>query len=141
MVSSWEIFQERIKNEMRKKFSKTVIEHSSDPRNIGNIDDANGYARVTGPSDETMEIWLKVDGDTIVKAGFSSTGCGITIASGSVITEMVKGKNTNDALAIGQQDVLDALGGLPDDNKHCALLASNTLKAAIIDYIQKKNHH
>jgi nitrogen fixation protein NifU and related proteins len=141
LTSSWEIFQERIKAEMRKKFSEAVVEHSSNPRNTGGFDDANGYARVTGPCGDTMEIWLKVDGDTIVKAGFLSNGCGITIASGSMVTEMVKGKNTNDALIIGQQDVLDALGGLPEEKEHCALLASETLKAAVISSVQKQNHH
>ena len=81
MTSAWETFQERIKAEMRKKYSEAVVEHSSNPRNIGGFEDADGHARITGPCDDTMEIWIKVEADTIVKAGFVSNGCGITIAS------------------------------------------------------------
>ena len=140
MTSSWEIFQERIKAEMRKKYSENVVEHSCDPRNIGSIEGAEGYASVTGPCGDTMEIWLKMDGDMIEQASFVTNGCGTTIASGSMVTEMVKGKSKDECLKIEQQDILDALGGLPEESEHCALLASNTLKAAINNATQNKKH-
>jgi nitrogen fixation NifU-like protein len=138
MVSSWQKFEELIKQEMRKIYSEAVVEHSMDPRNLGNLEDADGFARVTGPCGDTMSIWLKVNGDTIINASFTTDGCGTTIASGSMVTEMVKGKSISEARKTTQRDVLDALGGLPQESEHCALLAANTLKAAIRNYIATK---
>jgi nitrogen fixation NifU-like protein len=138
MASSWQKFEALIKQEMRKTYSEAVVEHSMDPRNLGELEDANGFARVTGPCGDTMSIWLKVNGDTIIKASFLTDGCGTTIASGSMITEMVKGKNISEAQRTTQRDVLDALGGLPQESEHCALLAANTLKAALRDYMAMK---
>ena len=138
MASSWQKFEELIKQEMRKIYSEAVVEHSMDPRNLGNLEDADGFARVTGPCGDTMSIWLKVNGDTIINASFTTDGCGTTIASGSMVTEMVKGKSISEARKTTQRDVLDALGGLPQESEHCALLAANTLKAAIRDYIAMK---
>ena len=138
MVSSLQKFEELIKQEMRKIYSEAVVEHSMDPRNLGNLEDADGFARVTGPCGDTMSIWLKVNGDTIINASFITDGCGTTIASGSMVTEMVKGKSISEARKTTQRDVLDALGGLPQESEHCALLAANTLKAAIRDYMAMK---
>jgi len=138
MTSSWEKYEELIKAEMRKIYSDVVVEQSMNPRNQGNLEDADGFARVTGPCGDTMEIWLKVNGDTIINASFLTDGCGTTIASGSMVTEMAKGKSVGEVQKISQQDVLDALGGLPDESEHCALLAANTLKTAIRDYIVMK---
>jgi nitrogen fixation NifU-like protein len=138
MASSWQKFEELIKQEMRKTYSEAVVEHSMDPRNLGELEDANGFARVTGPCGDTMSMWLKVNGGTIINASFMTDGCGTTIASGSMVTEMVKGKNISEAQKTTQRDVLDALGGLPQESEHCALLAANTLKAAIRDYIATK---
>jgi nitrogen fixation NifU-like protein len=138
MASSWQKFEELIKQEMRKIYSEAVVEHSMNPRNLGDLEDANGFAKVTGPCGDTMSIWLKVNGDTIVNASFMTDGCGTTIASGSMVTEMVKGKSISEAQKTTQRDVLDALGGLPQENEHCALLAANTLKAAIRDYVAMK---
>ncbi len=139
MTSSWETFQELIKAEMAKVYSETVVEHAMNPRNVGNIEVADGYASVTGPCGDTMEIWLKVRNDKITGATFMTDGCGTTIAAGSMVTEMVKGKSISQALKISQEDVLSALDGLPDESKHCALLASNTLKAAVKDYFASRN--
>ena len=138
MTTDWDKFQELIKAEMRKVYSETVIDHSMNPRNVGALDDADSFAKVTGPCGDTMEIWLKVKNDTISDASFMTDGCGTTIASGSMVTEMAKGKSISEAQKINQQDVLDALGGLPEESQHCALLAANTLKAAIRDYLTMK---
>jgi len=139
MNSSWEQFQEFITTEMRKIYSETTIDHSMNPRNVGNLDDADGFARVTGPCGDTMEIWLKMMDGIIVQATFYTDGCGTTIASGSMLTEMAKGKSITEAQKISQQNVLDALGGLPEESQHCALLAANTLKEALRDYVTMKN--
>jgi nitrogen fixation NifU-like protein len=138
MASAWDKFEEAIKQEMRKIYSEAVVEHSMNPRNIGDLENADGFARVTGPCGDTMSIWLKVNGDTITDASFTTDGCGTTLASGSIITEMVKGKSVGVASKISQQSVLDALGGLPQESEHCALLASNTLKEAIRDCLAMK---
>jgi len=112
MTSSWEKFEELIKEKMREVFSETAIEHSMNPRNVGDLEDSDGFAKITGPCGDTMEIWLKVKNGTINNASFMTDGCGTSIASGSMITEMVKDKSVTDAKRISQQDVLSALGGL-----------------------------
>jgi len=108
------------------------------PRNLGVMPDADGFGSVLGPCGDTMEIWLKVDDDIIATATFMTDGCGTSIASGSMVTEMARGMSIRNAQHISQADVLEALGGLPDESKHCALLAADTLKAAIRDYTAMK---
>jgi nitrogen fixation NifU-like protein len=85
-----------------------------------------------------MEIWLNVKNGAIAQAAFWSDGCGTTIAAGSMVTELAKGKTIAGASRISQKDVLDALGGLPEESVHCALLAANTLREAIKDYLAYK---
>jgi len=138
VTSSWEQFEELIKAEMRKIYSETAIDHSMNPRNLGDMENADGFARVTGSCGDTMEMWLRIKGGTIADVTFMTDGCGTSIASGSMVTEMAKGKSVNEAGKIRQQDVLSALGGLPEESEHCALLASSTLKEAIKDYLAMK---
>jgi nitrogen fixation NifU-like protein len=138
MPEEFEELQELILGDARKVYSETTIDHSMNPRNVGILEDADSFARVTGPCGDTMEIWLKVMDGIIVQATFYTDGCGTTIASGSMVTETAKGKSITEAQKIGQQAVLDALGGLPEESQHCALLAANTLKEAIGDYLVMK---
>ncbi len=138
MTSAWEEFEQLIKAEMRKVYSETTIDHAMNPRNVGDMEDAEGFAKVTGPCSDTMQMWLRVNNGTIADATFMTDGCGTSIASGSMVTEMVKGKTISEARKVSQQDVLSALGGLPEESEHCALLAANTLKAAIRDYLAMK---
>ena len=138
MTSSWDKFEELIKQEMRKVFSETFIDYNMNPRNVGEIEDADGFAMVTGPCGDTMKIWLKVNNNTITDASFMTNGCGTTIASGGMVTEMAKERTILNAQKITQQDVLNALGGLPEESQHCALLAANTLKEALKDYLSLK---
>ena len=139
MASAWEQLQELVINEMRENYSEIVIDHVMNPRNVGNMDNASGFARITGPCGDTMEIWLKVRDATITESTFMTDGCGTTIAAGSIVTELAKGKTVIQAHKISQQDVLSALGGLPEENQHCALLAANTMREAIKDYLAFKN--
>ena len=139
MTTAWEKFQELMAAEMRKIYSETAIDHAMNPRNIGGMDSANGFATVTGPCGDTMKIWLRVKNDIILEAAFTTDGCGTSIASGSMVTELAKGKNAIQAQRISQQDVLSALGGLPEESEHCALLAANTLKEAAKDYLAFRN--
>ena len=138
MSTEFDGLQELILEDARNIYSEIVIDHAMNPRNVGVMQDADGFARVVGPCGDTMEIWLKVDNDAIAGATFMTNGCGTSIASGSMVTEMVKGKGISAAQKTTERDVLDALGGLPDESEHCALLAANTLKAAIRDYIGMK---
>jgi len=147
MSSSWEQFEELIKQEMRKIYSEAVIEHGMNPRNLGELEDADGFGRVTSSCGDSMHMWLKVKGSTISSASFMTDGCGTSIASGSMVTELAKGKSIAKALKISLEEILKALGGLPEESQHCALLAADTLKAAIKDYLalqkepRKKAYH
>jgi len=138
MSTDFQELQELILADARAVYSEAVIDHAMAPRNMGVMQSADAFAGVTGPCGDTMEIWLKVNNDAIVAVTFMTDGCGSSIASGSMVTETVKGKSINEAQKTTQRDVLDALGGLPEESKHCALLAANTLKAAIRDYIATK---
>jgi len=138
MSSELDDLEAIVMEEARNVYSETVIDHAMNPRNVGDMPDADGFGRVSGSCGDIMEIWLKVSGDTIINTGFMTDGCGTSIASGSMVTEMAKGKSISEVQKIGQQDILNALGGLPDESKHCALLAANTLKEAIRDYLAMK---
>lgn len=119
----------------REIYTETVIDHATRPRNLGEMQDPDGFARVTGPCGDTMEIWLRERDSRITGISFLTDGCGTSLASGSMVTELAGGKSISEALQISQQDVLDALGDLPEDSRHCALLAANTLKAAVADLL------
>ncbi len=139
MSSELDKVLEEIQRELWADYTETVIDHAQNPRNVGRIPNADGSASVTGPCGDTLDIWLKVSEGNIKEAKFWTDGCGTSIASGSMVTEMAKGKSVVGASRIRQQDVLDALGGLPEDSVHCALLAANTLNEAIKDYLAYKN--
>ncbi|MBA7713581.1 hypothetical protein ES703_122584 [subsurface metagenome] len=135
MAQAWEQIEELVKAEMRKVYSETTIDHAMNPRNLGEMENADGFGKITGPCGDTMEIWLRVKNGTVAEATFLTDGCGTSIASGSMITELAKGTSISMAQKISQQNVLSALGGLPEESQHCAILAANTLKAAIRDYL------
>ena len=113
--------------------SPTVIDHAQAPRNRGSLATFTGHARITGPCGDTMEFWVLVRDGTVEKVSFVTDGCGPSLASGSMATCLVEGKPVEQAAAIGQRDILGALGGLPAEVEHCALLAANTLIAACED--------
>ena len=135
MTSEFDELQKLVLEDARKIYSETTIDHFMSPRNLGDMSDADGFGRVTGSCGGTMEIWLKVNSGTIADASFMTDGCGTSIASGSMVTELAKGRSVSEARRISQQDVLSALGGLPKESEHCALLAADTLKEAIRDYM------
>jgi len=86
-----------------------------------------------------MEIWLKINAGKVVAASFWTDGCGSTVACGSIATEMLRGRTVAQAMAISQDEILNALGGLPEENRHCALLAANTVKEAVKDFLATRN--
>ena len=136
-LSELDRLQKLIMAEMKKTYSETVIDLAMKPRNLKSMADADGFGRITGPCGDTIEIWLKIRDGVVTEASFLTDGCGTSIAAGSMATELAKGKSIPDVLQISQQDILDALDGLPEEGAHCALLAANTLKAAVEDYNAK----
>ncbi|MEO0231427.1 MAG: Fe-S cluster assembly scaffold protein NifU [candidate division WOR-3 bacterium] len=120
-------------------YSEKVLEHFRNPRNMGRIEDADGIGKVGNPvCGDVMYIYIKVENDRIVDCKFETFGCAAAIATSSMITEMVKGKTLEEALKITNRQVADALDGLPPVKYHCSLLAEEGIKAAIEDYLKKK---
>jgi len=138
MTSEFDKLADDIMADMWSDYTETVIDHANNPRNVGSIQNADGFATDIGLCGDTMGIWLRVQNDIISNATFWTDGCGTSIAAGSMVTELVKGRAVVNALRITQQDVFDALGGLPEQDTHCALLAASTIKEAIKDYLAYK---
>ncbi|MCD6423104.1 MAG: Fe-S cluster assembly scaffold protein NifU [Elusimicrobia bacterium] len=123
------------------EYSKKVIEHFMNPRNVGEIPDADGVGKVGNPiCGDVMVLYIKVKDNIIVDTKFKTFGCGAAISSGSMLTEMVKGKTIDEALKISNKAVAEALDGLPPIKMHCSVLAEDALKAAIEDYLKKKEN-
>ena len=122
------------------EYSELVIEHFQNPRNVGVIEDADGVGKMGSPvCGDLMEIYIKVDNNHIADIKFRTFGCGAAIASGSMASEMIKGKTLAEAEALSDEDVAQALGGLPEKKMHCSNLAASTLHKAIEDYRNKHN--
>lgn len=121
-------------------YTDKVMDHFTNPRNVGDIKDADGIGEVgNAKCGDIMRIYLKVDDkDVITDVKFKTFGCGAAIATSSMVTEMVKGKTLTEALEISNQAVAEALGGLPPAKMHCSNLAADALHQAIQDYIAKK---
>ncbi|HOK57735.1 Fe-S cluster assembly scaffold protein NifU [Methanothrix sp.] len=123
-------------------YSKKVMEHFMNPRNVGVIEDPDGYGKVGNPvCGDLMEIFIKVKDGRIEDIKFRTFGCGAAIATSSMITEMARGKSLEEAMRITRNDVADALDGLPPQKMHCSNLAADALHAAINDYLSKKQKH
>jgi nitrogen fixation NifU-like protein len=133
--NSFKKLEQSVMEDMRRVYSEQTIDHFLNPRNLGEISAPDGSARVTGSCGDTMVIYIKVRDGRVTNASFWTDGCGPSIASGSMVTEMAKRMNVREAQRISQHDVLTALGGLPEESQHCALLAANTLKEAIKNYL------
>jgi nitrogen fixation protein NifU and related proteins len=119
-------------------YSTKVMEHFRHPRNVGEMTDPSGVGKVGNPTcGDIMELYIKVEDGIITDAKFQTFGCGAAIATSSMVTEMVKGKSIDDALAISNQMVAEALGGLPPIKMHCSVLAEEALKSAVEDYRKK----
>ncbi|UCF49375.1 MAG: Fe-S cluster assembly scaffold protein NifU [Thermoplasmatales archaeon] len=125
---------------MKDKYTEKVMDHFRNPRNIGEIEDADGIGTVGNPKcGDIMTIYIKVKNDRIEDIKFKTYGCAAAIASTSIATEMVKGKTLKEAAKLTRNDVAEELGGLPDYKMHCSNLAADALKKAIEDYKKKKN--
>ncbi len=119
-------------------YSDKVFEHFKNPRNIGDIPDADGVGTVGNPvCGDLMTIMIKIKDDRIADIKFKTFGCAAAIATSSVATELAKGKSIKEALTITRQTVADELGGLPAQKLHCSNLASDALRRAITDYFRE----
>ncbi len=119
-------------------YSAKVMEHFMNPRNVGEIENADGVGEVGNPAcGDMMRLYLKVEAGRIVDAKFRTFGCGAAIASSSMLTEMIKGKTVEEAQAITNQQVAEALDGLPPVKIHCSVMAEQAVKSALDDYAKK----
>ena len=115
------------------------MDHFLHPRNVGEIPDADGIGNVGNPvCGDIMRLYIKVEGARITDVKFKTFGCGAAISTSSMITEMVKGKTIEEALAISNRAVAEALGGLPAIKMHCSILAEEALKSAVEDYKKRQ---
>jgi nitrogen fixation NifU-like protein len=122
-------------------YSEKVMDHFNNPRNVGEIKNADGIGEVGNPvCGDIMKIYIKVKDNKITDCKFRTFGCGAAIATSSIITEMVKGKQVDDALKISNKAVAEALGGLPPVKMHCSNLAADGLAKAIEDYKSKNDN-
>jgi nitrogen fixation NifU-like protein len=120
-------------------YSEKVMEHFKNPRNVGEIPDADGVGTVGNPvCGDLMTMYIKVKDDRIMDIKFKTFGCGAAIATSSMTTELAKGKTLEEASKITRANVAESLDGLPAQKMHCSNLAADALKAAINDYLEKK---
>lgn len=121
-------------------YTDTVMDHFMHPRNVGEIADADGVGQVgNAKCGDIMKMYLKIKDNRIEDAKFETFGCGSAIASSSMATELIKGKTIEEALAVTNKQVVDALGGLPAYKLHCSVLAEESIKAAVKDYYDRNN--
>ncbi len=120
-------------------YSELVMEHFTNPRNVGVIEDPDGVGKVGNPlCGDVMEMFIKVEDNQIADVKFRTFGCGAAIATSSIATEMIKGKSIEEAVQLTNKAVADALGGLPAQKMHCSNLAADAVRSAIEDY--RSNH-
>ena len=120
-------------------YNEKVMDHFTNPRNVGEIPNASGIGNVGNPiCGDVMRMYLLIENDIIVDVKFKTFGCGAAIATSSMVTELVKGKTIPEALKVSNHAVAEALGGLPKIKMHCSVLAEQALRSAIDDYLAKK---
>ena len=120
-------------------YSEKVMDHFINPRNVGEIPDADGIGEVgNAKCGDIMKMYLKIEGEQIVDCKFKTFGCGAAVATSSMATEMIKGKSIGDALQLTNSAVMEALDGLPPVKVHCSVLAEQAVKAALTDYYTRQ---
>jgi nitrogen fixation NifU-like protein len=138
--------EEKIKEQMmemlmevaRKSYTAKVFDYGLNPRNCGVIEKPDGYAKVTGPCGDTVEIFLRINNGKIQDIQYTTDGCMTSHAAVSAATIMAKGRLLNECIKINQSSIIDHLGGIPEDSKHCALLAATTLHKALRNFVVGK---
>ena len=124
---------------MASVYSEKVMDHFTNPRNVGEIENADGIGEIgNAKCGDIMKMYLKVEDDVIVDVKFKTFGCGSAIATSSMATEMIKGKTIQEALTLSNKAVVEALDGLPNHKIHCSVLAEQSIRAAIADYYRRR---
>ena len=120
-------------------YSEKVLDHFTNPRNVGEIEDANAVGEVgNAKCGDIMKIYMKIQDNVIQDVKFKTFGCGAAVATSSMATEMIKGKSVDDALGLTNKAVMEALDGLPAVKVHCAVLAEQAIKSALSDYYTRQ---
>jgi nitrogen fixation NifU-like protein len=121
-------------------YNKTVLEHYNNPKNVGEIKNADGVGiYMSGSCGDITKFWIKVNQEKIIDAKYMTQGCAASIACGSALTELIKNKTIDEALKLTKKDLLTVLDGLPEPKVHCSMLADDALKDAIRDYLTRNN--
>jgi nitrogen fixation NifU-like protein len=134
----FERLKEKAIEQLRSVYSDITIDMFLRTEDNRRMDSPDGFARITGPCGDTMEIYLKADSGVITDSSFQTDGCNPSKASGGMVAQMAKGKSIAKIKKLTAQDILDALGGLPEESEHCATLAVDTLKAALEDIVRRE---
>lgn len=120
-------------------YTEQVMEHFTNPRNMGELKDANAIGEVGNPKcGDIMKMFMKIENDKVVDVKFKTYGCASAIATSSIATEMIKGHTVKEALELSNKAVVEALGGLPAHKIHCSVLAEQAVKAAIANYYERQ---
>ena len=134
-----EEIQAAIIEDARKVYSEKVIESWLHPKHMGEIERPQGYGKVTGPCGDTVGIFLRIVNGKIIDARFTTDGCATTVAAGGMACELAIGRTLREAYRITKEMILEQLDGLPEESTHCAVLASDTLRDALTDYLASNN--
>lgn len=130
--------QDQIYEETKKDFGEKVYQRWRKPLYMGVIDEPDGYAKVKGKCGDSIEIFLRFENNRVTQASFQTDGCGPSVVCGSYAAEMAIGKNPDELVEITGEIILEKLGGLPEENEHCAFLAAESLQKALNDYMIKQ---
>ena len=130
--------QDQIYDEARRDYGDVAYERWRNPRYAGALENPDGYGRLTGTCGDTMQIFLKFQGDRVTEATFQTDGCGSSTVCGSFAAELALGRSPEELTEITGESILDILGGLPEEDRHCAFLAAGTLQEALDSYMKKQ---
>jgi nitrogen fixation NifU-like protein len=130
-----DLLQDQIYDETRMEFGEKAYKRWREPKFMERMASPDGYAKQTGTCGDTMEIFLKFENDRVTAAAFMTDGCGPSVVCGSYAAELSQGKSPEDLADFNGDVILEILGGLPEDHKHCAHLAAETVKRALDDYM------
>ncbi|MCF8062031.1 MAG: iron-sulfur cluster assembly scaffold protein [Deltaproteobacteria bacterium] len=141
MADEFDVFvrdlQEQVYEEARREYGEAAYERWRDPQYEGVLEDPDGYGRLTGSCGDTMEIFLRVQGERVAEATYRTDGCGSSAVCGSFAAELARGKTPEEVTDISGETILAVLGGLPEEDRHCAFLAAATLQDALESYMRK----
>lgn len=121
-------------------YNETVLDHYNDPRNLGEIEGADGVGiYMSDYCGDITKFWVRVSGGRITEATYRTQGCAAAVACGSVLTELVRGRTVEEALRLTKDDIVSALNGLPEQKIHCSVLADDSMKDAVRDYLTRND--